>query len=297
MSIDYSVDWSRFEWALSADDSLCYRREFAGIELIADFSLHPPARDGLIFSGVEITLRSPLPLTDFVDRLRDVWIALRYTFPIIASQTECDKFGNPFITYRVEPDIAKMKEWAARTICIANGAQGLDELRFDLSLKDLPNELGDQTMLHVCCMTDLQYGLLIHTSHVPVDGIGVKIIFNCLLTSLATYIGGASLPDVKWGSEAVNLTPALPLATTEPLEGSEYTRTLSTIMEDIYTTMPVSHIPHSFQLSPYANVLYRSNMASRYVTLAQDTTQRIEYQLFCPHLSRRSFSGLVATRD
>jgi len=297
MSIDYSVDWSRFEWAPSADDSLCYRRELAGPEFMADFYLRPPTKDTLIFSGVEITLRSPLPQTDFVDRLRDVWIALRYTSPIIASQTKRDKLGDPFMTYRVEPDVAKVKEWAARTVCIAKGAQGLDELRFNLSLKDLPNEFGDQTMLHVCRTTDSQYGLLIHTSHVPVDGIGVKIIFNRLLTSLATYIGGAPLPDVKWGSEAVNLTPALPFATTEPLEGSEYTRTLSTIMEDIYTTMPVSHIPHSFQLSPYANVLYRSNMASRHVTLAQDATQRIEYQLFCPHLSRRSFSGLVATRD
>jgi len=297
MSIDYSVDWSRFEWAPSADDSLCYRRELAGAELLADFLIRPPAKDALILSVVEITLRSPLPLMDFVGRLRDVWIALRYTFPIIASQTECDKLGDPFMTYRVEPDVAKVKEWAARTICIANGAQGLDGLRFDLSLKDLPNELGDQTMLHVCRTTDSQYGLLIHTSHVPVDGIGVKIIFNRLLTSLATYIGGAPLPDVKWGSEAVNLTPALPFATTEPLEGSEYTRTLSTIMEDLHTAMPVSHIAHSFRLSPCANVLYRSNMASRHVTLAASATQRIEYQSSCPHLSRRSFSGLVATRD
>ena len=182
-------------------------------------------------------------MTVFVECLQNAWIALRYTTPIIALRTEWDELDKPFMTYRAEPDVTKVKEWAARTVRIAEGVHDLDELRLTLSHKSLPDELGDQTMLYVCPITDSQYGLVFHTSHTPFDGFGLKIIFNRLLTFLGAYIGGAPLDDMNWGSEAVNLTPALFSVTTEPREGPEYTRTLITLLEIIRTSITVSSDP------------------------------------------------------
>ena len=245
MSVDLllPLDLSRYEWKPSVGaDSLCYRRHAAGGEHFTDFTQRSLGGEQLMFFGGNTTLRSPLPLTDFVDRLRDAWVALRYTTPTIALHTERDDIGNPLMTYRVESDVAKIKEWATRTVCIENGVRDLDELCYNLSLKILPDKLGDQTMLYVCHITDLQYGLLIHTSHVPFDGVGLRIVFNRLLTSLATCLGGTPLADMKWGSEVANLTPAMPFITTEPHEGPEYIRTLTTTMEDVHAAMSVSRI-------------------------------------------------------
>jgi len=242
MSIDLSVDWSRFEWKSSVEDPAYYRRETGGAELTV-VVVHRFFGKAIIFRGGNITLRSPLPLTVLVEHLRNAWIALRYTTPIIALHTEWDELDKPFMTYRAESDVTKVKEWAARTVRIAEGVRDLDELRLTLTHKPLPDELGDQTMLYVCPITDSQFGLVIHTSHTPFDGFGVRIIFNRLLTFLGAYIGGAPLDDMNWGSEAVRLTPALFSVTTEPREGPEYTRTLTTLLETLRTDMPVSRNP------------------------------------------------------
>ena len=242
MSLDLSVDWSRFEWKSSVEDPAYYRRETGGAEYAVVVG-HRFFGKAIIFRGGNITLCSPLPLTVFAERLQNAWIALRYTTPIIALCTEWDELDKPFMTYRAEPDVTKVKEWAARTVRIAEGVHDLDELRLTLSHKSLPDELGDQTMLYVCPITDTQYGLVIHTSHTPFDGFGIEIVLNRLLMFLGAYIGGAPLDDMNWGSEGVNLTPALSSVTTEPREGPEYTRTLTTILQTLSTSMTVSRNP------------------------------------------------------
>jgi len=300
MSADFSVDsvdWSKYAWKPSFGDSPCYQREAAGGELFSDFIQRTVAGQQIIFFGGNTTLRSPLSPTEFVDRLRDAWITLRYTTPIIALRTEHDSTGNTLMTYRVESDTTKVKEWAARTVCIAKDVQDLDELRYNLSRKSLPDAFGDQTFVFVCHITDSQYGLLIHTSHVPFDGFGIRIVFNRLLSNLATFIGGASLADIKWGSEVINLPPALPSVTTEPLEGPEYIRTVSSVVENLRTAMPVSRMPFKSKVCGNISDSLRGGVVSKHATLTPVPVLTPDCRLFSLNQSLCNFSRLVAVHS
>jgi len=114
MSADFSMDWSRFEWKPTVEDPRCYPREPAGGE------------------HLRVSVIASLQLSD---SLRNAWYTLCHTTPIIALRTEWDENGNPFMTYCADPDANKVRPWAPRTCCRANGVQDGERTALQAVLK------------------------------------------------------------------------------------------------------------------------------------------------------------------
>lgn len=238
------VDKSRYIWRSSLDDPAYHFREAWGTEAIHDIWNRYNHAEQNLFLGVNITLATPTAISEVLERARDAWVALRFSTPIIAAHTEHDKTDNTFITYRDAADAADAHAWARRTVRFHETPKDLDDLRFVVGQKPIPEENGDQTFIYFISHSDTSYGVLMHTSHVPFDGAGTKIIMNRFLNMLARYLADPSLAaseKFSWGMEAANLTPAARqvLGPNESPEGSEYSATLTAIMTDWATAMPV----------------------------------------------------------
>ncbi|KAI0068612.1 hypothetical protein BV25DRAFT_1791567 [Artomyces pyxidatus] len=234
MSSGPIIDWSRFDWKPAPDDPILLRREVAAGEAIADIWQRFDHGEQTLFFGAVTTFHVPVPAHTVLSCARRAWTAVRFAVPLVAAHTEYDATGSAFITYRPESDAQAIEAWAARTVRLAEGAQDLDELRSELSRVVLPEAGGDQTMIYVLRYSDTRYGFLLHTSHVPFDSAGVKLVMKGLLQNIARGLGGAAEESFRWGAEATNLLPAAH-AIGGVCEDAAYHQTVRSILNDFGT--------------------------------------------------------------
>lgn len=239
-----TIDNSRYVWRESPEDRAYYTRAGWGPEMVADVWNRYNHAEQNLFLGVYITLSTPTAVSEVLERARDAWVAVRFSTPTIAAHTEQDKADNTLLTYRVAAGAADAQAWARRTIRFHETHKDLDELRFEVGQRRIPEENGDQTFLYLISRSDTSYGVLMHTTHVPFDAGGTKIIMNRFLNKFAQYLADPSLVATEkfaWGTEAVNLTPAAGqiLGPNEVADGSVYEATLTAILTDWVTAMPV----------------------------------------------------------
>lgn len=225
------MDYSRFDWKTpKADDPSYYWREALGGEVFQDVCNQNHGEQNL-FLGVQVTFTNPISAPDLIARARDAWEALRFDIPTIAATTERDSEGDTFISYRLAKDSAQVKEWSKRTVRLHEGAKDLDEVRYIVGQRRIPEENGDQTFLWIHPKSSTSYGILLHTHHTPFDGGGVQILMNTFLARLSKLIINPSLAttdSLAWGEEHKNLT--LPtsaiLNSTEQSQGPLYDQSL-----------------------------------------------------------------------
>jgi hypothetical protein len=131
----------------------------------------------------------------------------RFRYPTIATNVVEDKKT----TYKHE-STAAIHHWAERTISMVIRDGGWLALRQHLSrTSPLPNGAGDSHLLYLVISPSeaLQSGIsefdvVLHTSHVFVDGTGVKCIFNEFLARLASPMAA---DEIFWGQETSRLFP------------------------------------------------------------------------------------------
>ncbi|KAL6304751.1 hypothetical protein BKA93DRAFT_261703 [Sparassis latifolia] len=235
-------DFGRYVWRASPDDASYWKREAGGGEYIEDVFHNINHGEQFLFLALKATLSKPVPTTELVARARDAWSAVRFSTPIIAVHSEHDAAGTSLITYRTAKDTTEVHDWAERTVRLVEGTPDLDELRFELGKKAIPETNGDQTFLYIVARSDTSYDFVFYTSHVPFDGAGIKIVLTLVLTKLALYLSDPALAQEKfeWGTESKNLLPCISevLGPTEERSGETYTRCLSNMLGDLGSAMP-----------------------------------------------------------
>lgn len=191
-----------------------------------------------LFRGINLTLANPMTTEVFLARVRNTWEALRFDQPIIALHLEFDERQTVHMTYRAVENQQALKDWSERTVQFCEGETDLDELRFQKGQSAVPEENGDQTFLYVVARSPTSYGLLFHSHHISVDGVGMKIMFTKFCTIFASGIDPASL---DWGKEPANLAPGFLsiLGEKEVLSGPLYEKNLYTVLEDYFQAMDV----------------------------------------------------------
>ncbi|TFK50405.1 hypothetical protein OE88DRAFT_1712963 [Heliocybe sulcata] len=236
------MDFSRYVWRVSPDDSSKYLREAAGGEVIEDVWNRFNHGEQNLFLAADLELSVDTPVNDFIARAKAAWLAMRFSLPIVAANTEQDEAGNSLVTYKVPHDQQEALEWASRTVRLYEGTTDLDELRYRIGQNKIPEPNGDQTFLYFVTRSSTSYGLLMHTHHTPFDGAGTKIAITKYLQILAPYLSVPSLASkqFQWGKEVENLTPVASeiLAPSEPREGEPYNQTLAGVMGDLAAAMP-----------------------------------------------------------
>lgn len=237
-------DFDQYKWRRSLEDRSYFSRPVGGSELIEDIWHRYMDGEQKLFLGVTLELGISTPTNSFLDRARDAWIATRRVIPTVAARTEYALNGRPHLAYRVPKDHAESVAWAERTVCVDTSADNLDEVRVEIGKKPIPSDDGDQTFIYILPFSDISFGLLLFTSHVPFDGAGTKAVMNVFLGKLAQYIVDPSLvakETIPWGPEVDELLPFITevLADDEPREGPAYQRTLVKVMEDLDYTTPV----------------------------------------------------------
>lgn len=240
-----SIDFTRFQWRPSPTDPALHIREASGSEVIHDAWNKLYSGQQLLFFGVELALRTHVPTSEFIKHARAAWSALRLEIPTVASQVSVDDGGFVFMTYRAASSHDDVDAWVQRTVRLNLGTipQSLDDLRYTLGTRPIPEHNGDQTFLYVLPrQNDREFGLLIHTSHTPFDGGGIKILMNRFLARLADSLTGhPAHPRLPCGGEVKNLLPSITEAISpeEPLSGQKYEETLSEILGDMNSALPV----------------------------------------------------------
>ncbi|KDR74010.1 hypothetical protein GALMADRAFT_1335924 [Galerina marginata CBS 339.88] len=221
------VDFNRFVWRQDPSVPGRHLREAGGAEVIEDIWNLTKQGEQNLFLGIYATLSTPLDADKLFVLVRSAWRSLRWDIPIIAASTAHiwhgeGKVPTTLITY----DEAKSEEdvdgWVSETTEIfpAYGAEKktLDDLRYDIGQGPIPaNDYDRQTFLYLIPYSETKFGLLLRTSHVPVDGSGVKIMMTKLLGHLASYIvdqAGYTESEnarMKWGTgkEATSLLPMI----------------------------------------------------------------------------------------
>jgi 15-O-acetyltransferase Tri3 len=208
------MDYDRFNWKASRPDDPSYysRVTFAG-EAFEELLNRFHSGEQNLFLGLQVTFTKPISTNDLLARCRETWEALRFDIPIIATQTEFDdEDWNVTVAYRLAKSDKEVKEWAKRTVRLGEGVKDLDELRYEVGKKRIPEENGDQTFLYVLPMSDSSCSFLLHTHHTPFDGSATQIIMNDFLTRLVKSIANPVLSStttdsLAWGTEYKNLTP------------------------------------------------------------------------------------------
>jgi 15-O-acetyltransferase Tri3 len=238
-------DYSRFQWRQSPDDTNLYLREAFGGEVIEDFFSRFNHGEQTLYLGLHVTLHNAISPGDFLSQAREAWKALRHQVPTVAAKIAYDAAGNTLLTYRQAASSQEITDWANRTARLSNEPQGLDQLRYELSKVQIPDENGTLTLLYILPGTsETSYSLLLHTSHVPFDGGGIKVLGNKLLALLAQYLAdGGKSPALHWGEEGKNLLPCVTeiLGPDEDREGDKYTQTLTEVLGDIGAALPVAY--------------------------------------------------------
>jgi 15-O-acetyltransferase Tri3 len=243
-SADPPYDYPRFQWRKSPDDANLYLREAAGGEAFEEFMCRVNHGSEILFIGLEVTLHKAISLEQFISQARDAWAALRFEIPTLATNIVFDAAaGTTLLTYRQAASNQEAASWAKRTVSLSTGPQDLDQLRYDLGTKRMPDENGDPTLLYILAGTsETSYSLLIHCSHTILDGAGLKILTNKFLALLTEHLTDAGKrPLLKWGTEGENLLPCVSevLGPDEVKEGDGYAQTLAGLMGDLVTAMPV----------------------------------------------------------
>ncbi|KAJ7749616.1 hypothetical protein B0H16DRAFT_1691762 [Mycena metata] len=180
-----------------------------------------------MFLGANISAARPIVSKSLLKHARNAWVSLRYTLPTLAAHTEQDSDGNTLLTYRTASSAADAQAWAERTPLLhEEEVKTLDDLRYELGEKLLPDANGDQTFLHLVVHSDTSFGVLLHTP-------------------LALLLDAGSPADLnlKWGDEHANLTPAAGrvLGPNEVVEGAGYGETLNSVMMGFATAMMRGH--------------------------------------------------------
>ncbi|EIW75253.1 hypothetical protein CONPUDRAFT_77494 [Coniophora puteana RWD-64-598 SS2] len=259
-------DYSRFSWRQPCPDAPGYfEREAFAAEMILDTWHRFAHGEQTLFLGVDLSLPSSpshtLSAAEFIDAVRSAWSALRFDVPTVASHTSytCDTV-HPLVTYQSAASASDVATWAKRTVRGRGDIRGLetvrtlDELRYEVAKRTIPEITGDQTFIYVLDKPSspsqggkdrsAEYGLLLHTSHVPFDGAGTKILMTLLLRHLAAVLDGRCDPEawrsLAWGEEGANLLPSVPdsLGPTEEKSGPVYEETLKETMKDYAEWFP-----------------------------------------------------------
>jgi hypothetical protein len=240
------IDYSRYSWRVSPEDPSSYIREPAGGEYVLDTWNRLRHGDSNLFTAVEISLTPPLSTDAFISAMRKAWVAVRYTTPIVALTTVVNNEDVTHMKYTLAKSAADATAWAERTVRLYDGKLTLDEARYELGQRTLPEEDGSQTFLYVLPRSDTSYGVLLHTHHTPFDGAGAKVLITRVLKKLAVYATSPETADKElaamvWGEEAKNLLPVARevLAESEPKSGPLYEQTLGSVMEAFAASMPV----------------------------------------------------------
>ncbi|GBE89886.1 hypothetical protein SCP_1702120 [Sparassis crispa] len=273
MSSFAPFDFGRYIWRSSPQDPSHWKREAGGGEYFEDVVHNGNHGEQYLFLGVKAVIATPVSSARLAALAREAWIALRFETPTIAAHTEHDNAGLPFITYRTAKDADEVGDWALRTVRLAEGTPDLDDLRFELGKKFIPEANGDQTFLYIVSLSDTSYDFLLHTSHVPFDGAGIKILLTVFFTKLAKYIDNPALAaqvQLNWGTEAKNLLPCVSeaLGPKEDRSGENYIQTLGGIMSDLDSAMPHQYgfKARNFGPGPTRRMFY---------TFSQDESKRL----------------------
>ncbi|CZR58396.1 uncharacterized protein PAC_08288 [Phialocephala subalpina] len=131
----------------------------------------------------------------------------RWRYPTLAAYVVDDKKA----IYKDESENG-IQHWAERTVSTVIREGGWLGLRQHLSRTfPLPTGAGDFHLTYVVISPDeavqsgvSNFDVVMHTSHIFVDGTGIKCIFNEFLSRLASPI---SAEDIVWGQEVARLFP------------------------------------------------------------------------------------------
>lgn len=168
---------------------------------------------GFIGATIQVQARNlaaPTPLmsaSQLHARAIEAYKQTRWRYPTLAATVTEDKKA----TYKHE-SIAGIHYWAERTVSLVIRDGGWLDLRQHLSRTfPLPNGAGDCHLIYlvVSPAETLRSGIsrfdvVLHTSHVFVDGTGVKCIFNEFLARLASPVAA---DRITWGQETARLCP------------------------------------------------------------------------------------------
>ncbi|KAJ7763058.1 hypothetical protein B0H16DRAFT_1414358 [Mycena metata] len=232
------------DWSPSPDDPSCYTRRGWAIEILNDVSNRHKHGQTSMFFGADISAVRPFVTNSLLEHARSAWVSLRYTLPTLAAHVEQDTEGNTLLTYRTASSGADAQAWAHRTLLLDEEHKTLDDLRQKIEGRPLPDANGDGTFLHLIVRSDTSFEVLLHTSHVPFDGVALKIVTTRFLKKLALLLDGGS-PDLnlKWGDEYTNLPPAAGRVPgpNEVVGGAQYDETLKSVMMGFATAIPRGH--------------------------------------------------------
>lgn len=194
-----------------------------------------------LFRGINFTLANPMSTGEFVDKVRNTWEVLRFQEPIIALRLDYDERRNIYMTYRSAEHLDVLREWSDRTVRFCEGETDLDELRYEKGQNKIPEENGDQTFLYVITRSSTSYGVLFHSHHAPVDGVGTKIMF---IKFCKIFASGVDSATPAWGTEGKNLAPGFLsiLNDKEVLEGPLYEENLYKVLDDYSQGTPLTVI-------------------------------------------------------
>lgn len=266
-------DFSGYKWRPDENAEGRFKRKVGGGENIEDVWNFLAHGDQNLFLGVYTKLSQPLEPSQFIELARKAWISLRWDVPTIASQTLHEpREGSPLPTsllaYTVASNHLEVEAWANETVTLKEDVKDLDTLRYEVAtavgmLPDKP--LVPQTFLYGAPFSSTEFGFLMHSSHVPLDGAGTKIMMSKFLEHLSNYItdpqyAAKETARFKWGTESDHLLPIAsealrkhepaefdasenlisPELPEEPREGPKYDETLGEVMTGLGKGMSVS---------------------------------------------------------
>lgn len=266
-----TVDYSRYKWREDENVPGRVKREVGGGELFEDvLNFHKQGEQNL-FLGVYLQLAQPAESSHFIGLARKAWISLRWDVPTVAAQMLHEpREGSPvpaaLLAYTPPSDRTEVEEWARQTAILKEGFKDLDTLRYEVVKGIMPEkDLVPQSFLYAVQFAPSSFGLLLYTSHVPLDGSGVKMLMTRYLEHLSKYIAEPGYDDDetlrhKWGSEAQHLLPIAseilrehepaefdasgtlvkPETPAEHRDGPKFWDSLNQVMTDLARGAPVS---------------------------------------------------------
>lgn len=169
-----------------------------------------------VFLDATLTLGSIDKYTAF-ERVRLGWTSLRFQQPNIAAVL--DK-PNAQKVYNV-PDEYDLAAWSNETCILVSDVVDPDTVMSNAKYYHLPKVY----------YIEPTHTVLLQFSHWRIDGIGLLMLMDCLLTLIANPL---PLDELNWGSETVNLTPPIEVALNLPHSvneaGEEYGKSTAALL-------------------------------------------------------------------